>query len=496
MQVQRKLPQFVWVLFLSLVAFSAFGANVCTGITPANNGIQITSTTGVEAPYQLLNPISQPAPQPAQAVKLDDSTPLFWHTDPDPAKPVSSDPDNPFTLGYCGPSSNKTLSFSGDFKELTTAETVVIRFKTDNQGSATRYLTLKWTDSSGKPQTQTYSVTGSAGAPDYANDSRYKIWAYTGYTYLRSQNDFKDSFAELLVRVETRFVDGRIGLRDHDRARYDYAVKTGQLCDLDAQSPEEIRRLRKKVQKLSAIDINEKPDTAKELKIASQELAEALGTNCRAARFSIWRIYGEAGLTGTTSVTTGSDSLNKTTIGGTTEGFTGSAGLGYGRTVLVSALKQTDTSAFSVLFVPRLGLASVPATIDSKTGNIVTAGFTAFDYSLNARIENEPGLDEKIKAGSFEGAYSEIGFGESQQFSRKKFPRLRYDGLLPVSVGSDIFRFALRVQIDAPRPFAPKKQDPTSLTDNLASQIRISALFNLDLLALGKRISGTKSTTP
>jgi len=102
-----------------------------------------------------------------------------------------------------------------------------------------------------------------------------------------------------------------------------------------------------------------------------------------------------------------------------------------------AVIRPEDTSAFSWLFVPRLGLTSIPA----QTGHPETA-FTAYDYSANVRIENEPSLDDKMKAGNFEGGYFEFGFGESERFSRKKFPRLRADGYLPIAGGSDLFRFA------------------------------------------------------
>ncbi|HEX7678260.1 MAG TPA: hypothetical protein VF713_09060, partial [Thermoanaerobaculia bacterium] len=275
-------------------------------------------------------------------------------------------------------------------------------------------------------------VTVNSSVPDYASDARYKLWVYTGYTFMRSQNNFSDSYAELLVRVETRWVDERIAFKqkqDHPPPGYT-APKT--------------------------------PPTA----------------------FGIVRIYGEAGLTGTTAAATGGAG-NQTTIGGVSQAFGGNFGLGFGYTRLVSHLQPTDTSAFSVLFVPRLGMTSHPAA----TGADPNSAFTAFDYSANIRIENEPSLDDKVKAGNFEGAYSEFGVGESEQFSRKKFPRLRYDGLLPIPGGTDLFRFALRLQINAPRPFTSKKPDPT---DNLANEIRISALFNIDLLQLGKRIAGNK----
>lgn len=449
MRVSRAVLPAVSCVLLSLVTLKVSGRaaadtppatpTVCAVSDPgASFSIDMTAAGG-EATY----PLKDPIPSGATGIRVS------WLTEqllmqPNASAPVEPKP-LPFALGYCGPDPhNKAqpltqyLAPGSDLSALAGADAIVILFVPNEPGRVTRYLKLEWTDSASKPQTMSYKVTGNGGIPDYAKYSRYKLWAYMGYTYLRSQND-KDSFAELLLRTETRWVDERIALKQHHHSRYDQAVRTGELCDADNK-------------------------------------------NCGSAKFGIVRIYGEAGLTGTIAVATGG-SLKQTEIG-TTQAFGGNIGLGFGYTRLVSSLRSTDTSAVSVLFVPRLAITSHPAA----TGANSNSAFTSFDYSANIRIENEPSLDDKVQAGNFEGAYSEFGLGESEQFSRKKVLRLRYDGLLPIPSGSDLLRFALRLQIDAPRPFANKNGTP----DNLSNETRLSALFNIDLLALGKRISGTK----
>jgi hypothetical protein len=452
MHLARPFPLLLSAL-LSILPFSAFGVNVCTGTVPGTNEITMSAVAG-EASFQLANPI----PATATDVKIS------WLTDQqlmdESAAPASADAKPfPFTLGVCGPNpSDKTKPFiqyftpANDFTAVVTAETIVIRFVPNEPGTVTRYLRLSWkADASATAETKrTYKIIATGGVPDYAGDSRYKLWVYTGYTYLRSENDFKDGFAELLARTEIRWIDGRIALKHYHPDLYEKAVETGERCDLDHK-----------------------------------------GNQCPTAHFTIVRIYGEAGLTGTTvETTTDVTPGNETKIGGVTQAFGGSVGLGVGQTRLVSVLKPTDTSAFSILGVLRLGMISIPGTKDAN-GKPLSESRGAFNYSTNVRIENEPSFrDDNTKGGNFEGAYFELGWGESEQFARKKYPRLRFDGLLPINSGSDLFRFATRLQIDAPRPFAGRKTEKGSTTDNLANEIRISILFNLDLLELGKRMAG------
>jgi hypothetical protein len=496
---------------LSLVTVIASGtaaaadspsSNVC-GTSPLGAGDSIEMTAiGGEAKYSLQNPI----PNGAKSINAG------WLTEqllmqPNASAPAQPTPDLkpfPFTLGFCGPDPNdpskpltKYFVFGSKLDELASAEKIVINFVSNEAGKFERYLELTW-KADDKPETKPtmkrYKVTVNSGVPDYANDSRYKLWAYTGYTYLRSQNDFKDSFAELLLRFETRWSDARIALKHNHPDIYAEAARTGHRCD----SFDEDKWQKKKclLCRIFGSLIGPQPTDS-----AAKPKKPNFPDDCPAATFGIMRIYGEAGITGTTATAAGSTPSN-TTIGGTTEGFAGSTGIGFGRTRLVTAIRPTDTRAFSYLFVPRLGINSIPAATDANgkpltddKGKLISPAFTAFDYSASFRIENEPILlDDTLQAGNFEGAYSEIGVGESQQFTHKRFPRLRFDGLLPVPGGSDIFRFAIRLQVDAPLPFSNRKTYTVDkiTTDNMGNEIRISALFNIDLLALGKRIAGNK----
>jgi hypothetical protein len=449
----------------SLVALAA-NADVCTQNIPTNDTIELTAIAG-EATYSLANPIKGLTATDIKAAWFTDQQLMSGGS----ASTKTETKPFPFTIGFCRPDPGdttkpQTVYFTGtdDLSALAgaDAQAIVIRFVPTEPGTISRFLRFTWKvpDTSAgaaagatkadKPKT--VKVVATAGIPDYAGDSRYKLWAYTGYTFMRSQNDFQDGYAELLARFETRWVDERIAVKHFKPQEYKRIVSSGHRC---ATWP---------------------PEGAP---------PEAYD-KCASPLFSIARIYGNIGLTGTTLVAT--DAANSTKIGGTKSAFGGDFGVGIGKTRLVSCLKPaTDTCAFSWLPVARLGIISIPG--DSNATPAIQSR-SAFNYSVNFRIENEPNFsDDGSKGGNFEGAYFELGVGESEQFSRKKFPRLRFDGLLPINNGNDLFRFAGRLQIDAPRPFVTKKKDPT---DNLANEIRISILLNMDLLELGKRISGKK----
>jgi hypothetical protein len=485
-------------------------SSVCLASNPgASDSIEMTAVGG-EATYSLQNPMKG---------TKSSITNVSWLTKHElqqmqpnataPFQPISDSKPFPFKLRYCGPNPNdstkpliKELVFGSNLQDFASAETIIIDFVSKEVGRLTQYLQLQWKPDGKTDTTKRYEVTVKSDAPDYANDSRYKLWAYTGYTYLRSKNDFHDGFAELLMRFETRWLDERIAMFDHNEDLYNEAVQSGHRCDRSR----EINKLRKEVsQKLTEAQENETTAAVNALNAANQKLADARRLakatgDCPTATFWIVRGYGEAGLTGTAVVASSSQNQpNQTEIGGVTQAFGGGVGLGIGKTLLVSRVKETDTRAFSILLLPRLGMISIPAATDPTTHNpIPNTAFSAFNYSLNFRFENEQALtkedrvltkDEKVKGGNFEGAYAEIGWGESEQFSRKKFPRLRFDGLVPIPAGSELFRLALRLQIDAARPFSSKKPD---VPDNLASEIRISALFNMDIFELFRRIGGGK----
>ncbi|MEA2570841.1 MAG: hypothetical protein QOI24_2842 [Acidobacteriota bacterium] len=452
-------PGSVAFLLVFLISAIAHGQG-CSTTAPTNNVVNLTARQTTTDMSTFVNPMAGKA-----VVK--DSAKVSWLTEPQflsgtAASSVATG-HFPLTIGYCttdagGKADVKFPIVGIDPQQLAATPALALQFaptEASNGEPFVRYLKLEWSESAalpaGKPPAATdtphsvaYKVVAIAGVPDFASDSRYKLWIYTGYTYLRSKDDFKSGYPEMLLRTETRWQDQRIYMKHYKPVEYAKIVDTG--CMVDTR------------------DSN---------------------GNCpkwKYPAFQILRLYGDMGLTGTTVV---ANSAGGSTLGDIKQTFAANVGVGYGKTVLVSTLKPTDTSAFSAMFVARLGMITIPGSTDAATGT-VTDGRGAFNYSANLRIENEPSFrDDGIRGGNFEGAYFEIGIGESEQFSRKKFPRLRADGLLPIAGGSDLFRFATRLQIDAPRPLARQKDGG----DNLANEIRLSIVFNIDLLELGKRIS-------
>ena len=456
----RRIPTVTFLMVL-MVAAIARGFDGCSTTPPKDNVINLTARQTTTDSSTFVNPMAGKA-----VVK--NSAKVSWLTEPQfLSNAVSSNTASghfPLALGYCstdaGGKANIEFPIIGiDSHALATTPAFAVQFAPSEAANGepfVRYLKFDWAESasgaagqdpadSDTKHTVAYKVVAVAGVPDYASDSRYKLWIYTGYTYLRSKDDFKDGYPEMLLRTETRWQDQRIYMKHYKPVEYAKIVDTG--CMVDAR--------------------------------------DANG-NCpkwQYPSFPILRLYGDMGLTGTTVV---ANSSGNSTLGDIKQTFAANVGVGYGRTLLVSTLKPTDTSAFSAMGVARLGMITIPGSTDAA--GTTTDGRGAFNYSVNLRIENEPSFrDDGIRGGNFEGAYFEIGFGESEQFSRKKFPRLRADGLLPIGGGSDLFRFATRLQIDAPRPLAKRK---TEGSDNLANEIRLSIVFNIDLLELGKRISG------
>src|SRR5205085_6197994 len=160
-----------------------------------------------------------------------------------------------------------------------------------------------------------------------------------GYTYLRSKDDFKDGYPEMLLRTETRWQDQRIYMKHYKPVEYAKIVDTG--CMVDAR--------------------------------------DANG-NCpkwQYPSFPILRLYGDMGLTGTTVV---ANSSGNSTLGDIKQTFAANVGVGYGRTLLVSTLKPTDTSAFSAMGVARLGMITIPGSTDAA--GTTTDGRGAFNSSV------------------------------------------------------------------------------------------------------------------
>ncbi|MEA2326211.1 MAG: hypothetical protein QOE68_1170, partial [Thermoanaerobaculia bacterium] len=332
---------------------------------------------------------------------------------------------------------------------IAAADAILVEFHPDEAGQTVRFLRVEAKDAAGKdlnPSPVT-KIVATAGTPDFATDSRYKVWLYTGYTYLRTKNDFKDGYPELLARFETRLFDNAIYLEQTDSDKFDRMRK--HKC------------------------------------LPSDECGFF-------PHFNVLRLYGETGLTGTTvastSTTTTTPPVTTTTITGVKQAFTGNIGVGYGWTLPVTTRPALpgevgDTNAFTILGVSRLGIVTVPG-IDADAAKKIAAkpGTTAFSWSTGIRIENANLL--RGKGGNFEGAYFEIGFGENEQFTLKKVPRLRVDGLVPLPAGGDLVRFALRLQLDTTRPFHPKENGESN------GEIRISGLFNIDLKELARRFGG------
>jgi len=487
------------LIFLSAVARGY--ADCSKLLKPADNIIKLDGTGRVEAVYFLENPLKG-----KKGVKAEFLTESELLTTGKPAANASA--PSPFTLGICTGGAPAFALPGGVPPNLDDADGIIIRFVPETTGATTTYLRLVGTeptaeteadntddadDSKPEQPNATYKLETIAGVPDTATDSRYKVWAYTGYTYLRSQHDFKDGFAEFLARFETRLVDERVAMEHYEPDRYAEIVRTGKRCHAGTATKKHVRsgRMVKQGDILVATDADVAArraavagDTFKATAadVASGRLTRAgdiIDDICGRPSFAIARIYGEVGLTGTALVS--ADETNNV-LGDTSQAFGGSVGAGYGWTRLVGTRDPAkDTNAFSMLFVGRLGILTIPG---NSTATPATTSKSAYNYSTNLRIENDFG------AGNFEGAYFEIGWGESEQFTRKKYPRLRFDGLLPINSGSKLFRFAGRLQIDAPRPFPNAKTDPKDPPDNLGNEIRISILFNMDLLELGRRMSG------
>jgi hypothetical protein len=395
-----------------------------TGSAYPPGGIMLTAKITAPDMFRLTNEAHGKAK--AKLCMLTESDVVNGHTcaNPDPLSAPS-----PLSIGLCtNGNANFNPTLTSD--EIVAADQILVQFSPTEAGETKRTLRLEVTKADDTADfNRMYTIVGTAGVPDFAKDSRYKLWLYTGYTYLRTKSDFKDGYPEILARFETRLYDQRIFMKKHDRAQYD--------------------------------------------KIVNHEV-----NNCRhlVPCFPILRLYGETGLTGTT-VQSGSGNDPNTAAPKVKQAFEGSFGIAPGVTLPVTTENsQQDTNAFSVLFPLRLGIITVPG-VDAQGTTAAIPGRTAFNWSGNLRIENESG-------GNFEGTYFELGVGESEQFTRKKVPRLRADGLMPLNSGSTLFRFAMRLQLDTTSPFNKKENvEP-------GGEIRISILFNMDLKELARRFSG------
>jgi hypothetical protein len=385
--------------------------------------------------------------------------------------PATLDAPPPYTIATCTASDdakNGTKNFNSSALNaagLASATALIITFNPTQTNVLTdHYLRFDWKEGT-TAKNAIMELDSSAAPPDYAADSRYKFWLYTGYTFLRTQNDFKDSFPELRARFESRLLDERLSMMKYHASEYDDLLAGG----------------------------------SKRTAVVEASCVEKCGAdaNCvakcpvkfvrvRRPTFAIMRSYGDVGLTGTTVVTT--DTGGTAITNKTRRAFDGNVGFGYGRSFLVAPQKSDDTSIFAWLAVVRLGMVSIPGQDADPNANPpkdAIAGATAYSYFIGPRLENE--------TGHYEGAYSELAIGETSQFTRKKVPRLRFDGLLPFNDPGNWFRIALRLQVDSGFPFTTLKKNKdgtpdTSQNQDVAGEIRISALFNIDVMELANRL--------
>lgn len=478
------------VLCLMVIALPAM-AEDCAKSDYPKDGIVLQSTGGGPAEFRLKNPIQPLADD--QKSKIDDkSIKVCWVTEqellnatPCEKATIPSTP-LPVVLGTCSVSADKPVdefpATGFDPARLKTAQALVIRFTPTEPVQVSRYLRVQWKlkeNATPIPSVESpllYKVTTNAGAARLDEDSRYKLWLYTGYSFLRSSNDFSDSYPELRLKVETRLADERLAMRVHDPARYARIVAANKYCPAETGP--------------ATVTVDDKTKiTGSDLLIVKTENGETrttpvppAGTCTGRPTFKILRLYGETGLTNVSPAATTADTVATVR---TNQAFDGSFAIGYGRTLLVSPALPSDTNAFSFQVLYRLGITSLPKRTVTDGDNQPTTfpGEVRYGHYLGARVENE--------GGHFEGAYTEIGIGQSDQFTIKKLPRMRIDALLPVNDPGNLIRIAGRVQFDTARPFAKVKKN--GLENSNQGEIRISLLFNFDLKELAHRLGVPES---
>src|ERR1051325_5820144 len=418
-------------------------AEDCGASQAPKDGIVLQSITGQPATFRLINPL----PADAATIK-ENSIKVCWMNEQDlldgtecgnSAHPMPL----PIVLGICTVEGNKAVDNFPPMgltpENLKKAQASLIRFNPEQRVDATQYLRVQWQlKDNATPTPKVVKVTTKAGVARFDEDSRDKLWLHTGYSLMRSQNDFQDSFPELRLRAETRLVDERIAMKHHEPDRYQRMVERQKVCsDTEAMNLRAMTRFRA----------------------------------CR-PWFTILRVYAETGLTNVTAQA--STDTSQPTVTKSRNAFDGSLGVGWGKTLLVTKEGPEDTDAFSLQGILRLGLISIPAKeIPDGDGTKTTLpGGTRYSWLIGPRIENE--------SGHFQGAYFEIGVGQSDQFQLKKVPRMRADGLLPVNDPGGLFRIAGRVQVDTARPFAKVKKN--GLENSTQGEIRVSILVNFDLM--------------
>ncbi|MEA2236296.1 MAG: hypothetical protein QOC81_1020 [Thermoanaerobaculia bacterium] len=408
---------------LCLIALPTYGADCPKALDYPANGVEVTDTN---PRFNLKNPAKGGTTAAICLLTEEDLRNGHQCSNRDAVTEAPL-----LTVGLCNAGTDDFGALPAS--AITGADAIIVLFRPLGPIVTTQYLRIEATDAQGTAldPVPVYKIVARAGVQDFAEDPRYKLWIYTGYTYLRTKADFRDGFPELLARYETRLYDEGIGIKTADPARYRLMTEPALHCSDCGRFP----------------------------------------------HFRILRLYGETGLTGTAVVNTNGQQPATTPV---RQAFTGSVGAGWGWTLPIATDKRGATNAFSILAIARLGILTIPGLDADSTATppiVATSGKTAYNWMLGYRIENESG-------GNFEGKYFELGLGESEQFSRKKVPRLRADLFVPFPGDNKLFRFATRMQFDTPTPFNKKENaDP-------GGEIRISLVFNIDARELTKRLGG------
>jgi hypothetical protein len=461
-----------------VITIPAVRGDVC-GTTPYDVKTGIELSAGLNpATFVLANPLPPDIEEALKLKALADAsvtaamidtvvTAVCWQTADEAANGMACAGSNlvakatplPLTVGYCNEAGTPPVAnvvfptLQLDLKELTASKAFVIRYAPAVKDETNTFLRAEWNVVKKKGATlneaqtaalanpiarhRTFRLIGHAGVERFDEDSRYKLWLYTGYTFQSSKNDFSDSYPEVRFRAETRIVDALMAMEQRDRPRYLGLLKTGLNC-----APEDSKK-------------------------------------CRRRWFDTVRIYGEGGLT--------SVNVENTNMGTTVaskrarQTFDGNFGIGYGTEIVVPA-HDNDTNRFAVLAIARFGVTSIPgAAAEPNATPPKAAGDTTigFEDMFGIRVENDNG--------HFEGAYFETGFGESEQYTGKKSPRWRVDGFLPMNKPGGLFRVAGRIQLDRHSPLSDISSIPADKKPSNAD-VRISVLFNIDLKQLTNRL--------
>jgi hypothetical protein len=454
------------VTMLMAICVPVSAGNCPTVAYDPTTGIALRSTTDPTT-FTLANPVKANLTTVTPAKAAVDTATLCWQTEGEATNGKACKDSSgtsaaplPLTLGFCTNSADTTLpNGSTTFPLASTAailessDAIVVRFAPTAPVQSRQFLRVEWQLKAKAGQTltaaelaehhETYAVSTVAGVARFDEDSRYKLWLYSGYTFLNTQNDFSDSFAELRLRLESRFVDERIAMRQRHPEQYRSIVASGERC--------------------------------------------TRGTGCSwwASQpwFTILRLYGETGLTGVTAIDPSNAANTKVK-----QTFDGTFGIGYGKTLLVSVDSAGDTDAFSVLLLARLGSITIPSIAAGTDANgkptAAVESRVAFKDFFGVHVENE--------TGHFAGAYFELGSGEGEVYSKKKLPRMLADGFLPLNDPGGLFRLATRVQIDRPAPWGKLRlqdgPDTGSAEQERRGEVRISLLFNIDIKQLTHRL--------